>query len=74
MGKLHQRAWLEDAYVVDAFDSSGVKIEPGDTTSIATSFNIYIEKDNETTFYNSVNDKNVAVSKVEYGKKDKDKW
>lgn len=64
---------VEDAYVVDAFDSSGVKIEPGDTTSIATSFNIYIEKDNETTFYNSVNDKNVAVSKVEYGKKDKDK-
>lgn len=64
---------VEDAYVVDAFDSSGVKIEPSDTTSIATSFNIYIEKDNETSFYNSVNDKNVAVSKIEYDEKDKDK-
>lgn len=61
---------VEDAYVVDAFDSSGVKIEPSDTTSIATSFNIYIEKDDETAFYNSVNDKNIAVAKIELSKKD----
>lgn len=63
---------VENAYVVDAFDSSGVKIEPGDTTSIATSFNIYIEKDDETTFYNNVNDKNIAVAKIESSKEKKD--
>ena len=56
---------VENAYVVNAFDSSGSKIEPGDTTSIAVSFNIYIEKENETSFYNDVNDKNIAVSKIE---------
>lgn len=56
---------VEDAYVVDAFDSSGAKIDPADTTSIATSFNIYIEKENETSFYNAVNDRNIAVSKIE---------
>lgn len=56
---------VEDAYVVDAFDASGVKIDPADKTSIATSFNIYIEKDNETSFYNAVNDRNIAVSKIE---------
>lgn len=56
---------VEDAYVVNAFDSSGSKIEPGDTTAIAVSFNIYIEKENETAFYNDVNDKNIAISKIE---------
>lgn len=58
----------ENTYVVDAFDSSGKKIEPGDTTSIATSFNIYIERENETSFYNAVKEKNVAVSKIESAK------
>lgn len=56
---------VEDAYVVDAFDASGVKIDPSDKTSIATSFNIYIEKEDETSFYNAVNDRNIAVSKIE---------
>ena len=62
---------MEDAYVVDAFDSSGVKIEPSDKTSIATSFNIYIEKEDETSFYNAVNDRNIAVSKIESRSKKK---
>lgn len=61
---LFQDKIVKDAYVVDAFDSSGKLIEPGDTTSIATSFNIYVEQDNESAFYNAVNDKNVAVSKI----------
>lgn len=56
---------MEDAYVVDAFDSSGIKIDPSDKTSIATSFNIYIEKEDEASFYNAVNDRNIAVSKIE---------
>lgn len=60
---------VEDAYVVDAFDSSGTKIEPGDKTAIATSFNIYIEKNDETAFYNTVKDKNIAVSKIETSNK-----
>lgn len=56
---------IENAYVVDAFDSSGKKIEPDDEISIATSFNIYVEKENETSFYNAVKEKNIAVSKIE---------
>lgn len=56
---------MEDAYIVDAFDSSGIKIDPSDKTSIATSFNIYIEKEDEASFYNAVNDRNIAVSKIE---------
>lgn len=55
---------MENAYVEDAFDSSKVLIEPGDTEKAATSLNIIIEKSEEENFYTDIEDKDIKVTKV----------
>lgn len=55
---------LSNVYIVDAFDSAGVKILPGDTTSIATSFNFYVEAEREASIQNQVSDKKISISKI----------
>lgn len=55
---------LENVYISDAFDSSGVKIEAGDKTTVATIFNIYIERNEEKLFYEAIDGKQVIAAKI----------
>lgn len=55
---------LSNVYIVDAFDAAGVKILPGDTTAIATSFNFYVEAEQEASIQNQVSDKKISISKI----------
>lgn len=56
---------LADAYVADAFNSSGEKIKPGDEEAVAVSFNILIEKDDEADFYQQISDQTLFATKID---------
>lgn len=55
----------ESVKVVDAFDSTGKKITPDDTLSIAVSFNIYIESSDQEEFAKNIADKKLSISIVD---------
>ncbi len=51
--------------IEEAFDSSGILIGAGDKTSIATNFNISVDKLDESVFYEMMATGNVKVVKVD---------
>lgn len=51
--------------IEEAFDSSGILIGAGDKTSIATNFNISVDKSDESAFYEIIATGNVKVVKVD---------
>ncbi len=59
-------ALTEYAVIIEeAFDSSGILIGAGDKTSIATNFNIGVDKQDESAFYEMMATGNVKVVKVD---------
>jgi hypothetical protein len=57
---------IDNLYVLAAYDSSGIEIEAGDTTSTAVNFTVIIESGEETKLYGIVKNSTVTVSKKEY--------
>ena len=51
--------------IEEAFDASGVLIQPGDDTSLSTHYTISIDKEDEESFYKKLSSGSVKIVKVE---------
>lgn len=55
----------KNLYIIDTFDSSGVRIPVNDETSIATMFTVMIPSEIEDAFYEEIFSNEVIISKIE---------
>lgn len=55
---------MSDVYVSGSFDASGLRIDGGDGTSVASVFNIMLEKNQEEKFYTDTADKEIKITKI----------
>ena len=55
----------KNLYIIDTFDSSGVRIPVNDETSIATMFTVMIPSEIEDTFYEEIFNNEIILSKIE---------
>lgn len=55
----------KNLYIIDTFDSSGVRIPVNDETSIATMFTVMIPSEIEDAFYEEIFNNEIILSKIE---------